>query len=39
MMPARFDYYAPTSLSEAVELLDRHGDEARVLAGGRASSP
>ncbi len=39
MMPARFDYYAPTSLSEAVELLDRHGEEARVLAGGQSLVP
>ncbi|MFQ5553710.1 MAG: FAD binding domain-containing protein [Thermoplasmata archaeon] len=38
-MPARFDYYAPTSLSEAVELLDRHGDGARVLAGGQSLVP
>ena len=29
-----FDYEAPGSLQAALELLDRHGDNARVLAGG-----
>jgi xanthine dehydrogenase iron-sulfur cluster and FAD-binding subunit A len=30
----RFDYLEPVSLQEAVALLARHGDRARVLAGG-----
>jgi len=30
----RFEYYAPTSLPEAILLLDHHGDTARVIAGG-----
>lgn len=29
-----FDYLEPTSVEEAVGLLDRYGPEARVLAGG-----
>ena len=29
-----FEYLEPTSVEEAVTLLDRHGDRARVLAGG-----
>lgn len=29
-----FDYQRPASLEEAVALLDRHGPDARVLAGG-----
>jgi xanthine dehydrogenase YagS FAD-binding subunit len=33
VMPA-FELYQPTSLSDAVALLDRHGDAAWVLAGG-----
>ncbi len=39
MKPARFDYYAPTSLHEAVDLLQRHGDEAKLLAGGQSLVP
>ncbi len=36
MIPPRFEYYAPTSVNEAVELLDRYGGEAKVLAGGQS---
>src|SRR5262245_26241254 len=28
------DYVAPTTLADAITLLDRHGDRARLLAGG-----
>lgn len=31
-----FDYRAPTSLDEALALLQQHGDSARVVAGGTA---
>lgn len=31
-----FQYHSPGSLEEAFELLDRHGDDARVMAGGTA---
>jgi carbon-monoxide dehydrogenase medium subunit len=30
----KFDYLEPTSLSEALTLLERHGDDARAIAGG-----
>ena len=39
MIPAEFDYYAPTSVEEAVGLLQQHGDEAKVLAGGHSLIP
>lgn len=39
MIPAPFDYHAPTSLSEAIGLLQRHGDEAKVLSGGQSLLP
>lgn len=29
-----FDYYSPTTIQEALHLLDEHGDEAKVIAGG-----
>ena len=30
------DYYEPDTLDEACELLQRYGEDARVLAGGTA---
>jgi aerobic carbon-monoxide dehydrogenase medium subunit len=39
MFPAAFDYRAPTTLDETLELLGRHGDEAKVLAGGQSLIP
>lgn len=39
MIPAAFDYAAPTSVDEAVSLLQQHGDEAKILAGGHSLLP
>lgn len=39
MKPAPFEYFAPTSLEEALALLAQHGDEAKVLAGGQSLIP
>ncbi len=39
MYPVAFEYYAPTSLDEAIEFLNKHGEEARVLAGGHSLIP
>src|SRR3989454_4547419 len=39
MKPAKFDYYDPRSLEEALALLDRHPDDAKVLAGGQSLMP
>jgi carbon-monoxide dehydrogenase medium subunit len=39
MIPAKFQYHAPTMLSEAVNLLHEHGDEAKILAGGQSLIP
>jgi len=36
MKPPRFDYVRADSVEEAVEVLAKHGDEARVLAGGQS---
>lgn len=36
MKPAPFDYHAPISTGEAVELLAEFGDRGRVLAGGQS---
>jgi carbon-monoxide dehydrogenase medium subunit len=37
--PATFEYFAPTSLDEALSILQRFGDEAKVLAGGQSLIP
>jgi aerobic carbon-monoxide dehydrogenase medium subunit len=37
--PASFEYFAPTALDEAVSILERFGDEAKVLAGGQSLIP
>ena len=39
MIPAPFEYNAPKSLEEALRLLERHGDEAKILAGGHSLLP
>jgi carbon-monoxide dehydrogenase medium subunit len=39
MFPANFGYLAPQSLQEALDLLTRHGEEAKVLAGGHSLIP
>lgn len=39
MIPPRFEYFAPSSVSEAVQILDRFGGEAKVLAGGQSLLP
>ena len=38
MIPAAFDYYAPTTVDEAVALLGQHED-AKLLAGGQSLMP
>lgn len=39
MIPAPFDYVAPTTLDEAFELLEKYGDDAKILAGGHSLIP
>lgn len=39
MYPSEFEYFAPTTIGEAIELLGRFGDDARVLAGGQSLVP
>jgi carbon-monoxide dehydrogenase medium subunit len=36
MKPAPFVYHRPESVSEMLSLLDQHGDDAKVLAGGQS---
>ena len=39
MFPANFDYVAPRSIDEALQLLKHHGEDAKLLAGGHSLLP
>ena len=39
MIPAAFDYHRPATLEEAVGLLARYGEQAKVLSGGMSLLP
>ena len=39
MIPAPFDYVAPTSVDEALAALAQHGDDAKIIAGGQSLLP
>ena len=39
MKPAAFEYLRPGSVDEALELLERHGADAKPLAGGQSLVP
>jgi carbon-monoxide dehydrogenase medium subunit len=39
MKPAPFVYHRPASLAETFDLLERYGDEGRILAGGQSLVP
>ena len=39
MIPSQFEYFTPETLDEAVSLLNEHGSEAVVLAGGQSLIP
>jgi carbon-monoxide dehydrogenase medium subunit len=39
MIPPTFDYHAPKTLPEALELLGKFGDEAKILTGGQSLLP
>jgi len=39
MKPAQFEYDDPQTVDDALDLLARHGDECKVLAGGQSLVP
>lgn len=39
MIPAAFEYYRPKDLSDVISILEEHGDDARVMAGGHSLIP
>ena len=39
MYPAAFEYHSPATVKEALDLLGRHKDDAKLLAGGHSLLP
>ena len=39
MIPSAFDYHAPASVPEAIALLSRFGESAKVISGGQSLLP
>ena len=39
MKPCAFEYLSPQTVEEAIELLDRYGDDAKIIAGGQSLVP
>lgn len=39
MYPAAFEYHRATSVSDAIAMMERYGDSAKVLAGGHSLLP
>ena len=39
MYPQKFEYFSPETLEDAIGLLSKYGEEARVLAGGQSLLP
>lgn len=39
MKPAPFEYESPTTVAEAVSLLQRYGEDAKIIAGGQSLVP
>ncbi len=39
MIPANFEYFAPKTIEEALQLLEQHGEDAKILSGGHSLIP
>jgi carbon-monoxide dehydrogenase medium subunit len=39
MIPGSFEYFAPRSVAEAIEILSAHRDDVKVLSGGQSLLP
>ena len=39
MIPAAFEYHRPKELGDVISILEEHGDDARVMAGGHSLIP
>ncbi|MDY6863790.1 MAG: xanthine dehydrogenase family protein subunit M [Thermodesulfobacteriota bacterium] len=39
MIPKNFEYFVPSSLDEAISLLEKYGEDAKLMAGGQSLIP
>jgi aerobic carbon-monoxide dehydrogenase medium subunit len=39
MIPNNFEYFAPTTIEEALKLIDKYGDDCKILSGGHSLIP
>jgi len=39
MIPKEFEYYDPHNIEEVINLLEKYGEEAKILAGGQSLMP
>ena len=39
MIPPSFEYLTPSTISDAIVMLQKHGEEAKILAGGHSLIP
>lgn len=39
MIPSGFEYHAPSSIDDAIQLLSEHADDAKIIAGGHSLLP
>ena len=39
MKPAPFEYHVPNSIEQALDLMNQHADDAKILAGGQSLVP
>lgn len=39
LTPGEFEYYTPSSVVEAIDLLEKYGEDAKILAGGQSLIP
>lgn len=39
MIPPAFEYFRPTTIPEAISLLQQHGEDAKILSGGQSLIP
>ncbi len=39
MIPSNFEYYKPDTINQIIELLEKNGEDARVIAGGHSLIP
>src|SRR5262252_9421998 len=39
MIPNNFEYFAPKTIEEALTLVDKYGEDCKILSGGHSLSP